>query len=354
MIDLIQELPGLPADIREKAFSIDNNPWPAWEVSEALTVIDYLQSQSLAVTWLYSATKTPTDSWTHYKTNRGTYYSQYSPYIKKQENWGDFVQRTCAEAKLFLHEFKPVFRIKTPEPYQFGFLLMWEPEENLPDLHESREAHKQANRPALSFEDELSQFRSWAADQDVENGQGMWEIDYCNWPQIGQAFEEFLQKQSFETWNSHTLSDVVYIVARNNDSRFLVSLIAQEPQRLIFLAQAAIDSSEGDAKWQIAGKLGKLNPQEYPVEPLLVKMFQDEDEYVRRQALMALGQMHSPVAEGLVETAWATGHEYQRIAVLQVLHDLNSPQLPDYLKKAHQDGREYLTKYANRLKAGSL
>lgn len=353
MIDLMEHLPGLPSHLREKAFSVGTIPWPAWAVPEALAVVEHLRSRSLAVTWLYSATKTPTDSWTHYTTEVGGYYSDYNPYIGAEESWDNFVERTCAEASDLLRDFEPIQPIITPEPFKVGFLLMWEPEENLAALHEQRVSRILANRPALSLEDEIVHFRDWADPRIKDGEHSCWEADYYNWPQVGQAFAEFLQKRPFRHWDSRTISDVLYIIARDNEAPSLASAVAEEPERLLFLAQAAIESSERDAKWQLAVEMSRLDRLRYPIEPLLLALFQDEDEYVRRQALMALGRIHSPLVEGLVAAAWETGDEYQRIAVLQVLHDRNSPQMTSYLEKAEQDGRRYLRAFAARLKAAT-
>lgn len=88
------------------------------------------------------------------------------------------------------------------------------------------------------------------------------------------------------------------------------------------------------------------------VEPLLLQFAHDEDEYVRRQALMALGTLGSPLVEDLAEAAWQTGHEYQRMAVLAALRDVQSPALDDYLARAESDGRQYLLHYAAKIRAG--
>ena len=306
----------------------------------------------MTVTGLYSIKKTRKDSWTPYTTNKGASYYNYSPYIQAEENWSDFVERTCSEASDFMRNFKPASPIFTPESHQVGFLLMWESEEALAQMHEQRTAWELANRSALPLEDEITQFQSWAASQLSEGEYSCWETGYPNWPQIKQAFGEFLQKQPFRDWNSRTVSDILYIIARDNDSPSLALAVAEEPERLLFLVEAAAKSSERDAKWQFAVEMSRLNRQEYPVEPLLLALFQDEDEYVRRQALMALGRMRSPFAEGLVAAAWETGDEYQRMAALGVLRDLNSPQLTSYLDKAKQAGSQYLSAYAARLKSG--
>ena len=352
MIDLTEHLPGLPEDLSASAFSIGDYPWPAWTIPDALAVIAHLRSRSLAVTWLYSATKTPTDSWTHYETKKGDYGSRYDPIIKAKESWPDFVERTCSEASTLLRNFRPFSPIVTPQPFKFGFLLMWQAEEALAELHEQRVARELANRPALALVEEIALFRNWAVPQLSDGEYSCWEAGYSYWPQVKSAFGAFLQQRLFQEWDSGTISELLYIIARDNDSPSLAHAVAEEPERLLFLTRAALKSSEYDAKWQFAVELGDLDRRKHPAEPLLLALFQDEDEYVRRQALMALGRMRSPLAEGLVGAAWETGDEYQRMAALQVMRDLNSPQLTGYFDEAERDSSQYLRAFAARLKAG--
>lgn len=40
--------------------------------------------------------------------------------------------------------------------------------------------------------------------------------------------------------------------------------------------------------------------------------------------------------------------EYQRMAVLHTLNDINSPLLTEYLQAAKLDGRKYLVQYAKK------
>ena len=64
---------------------------------------------------------------------------------------------------------------------------------------------------------------------------------------------------------------------------------------------------------------------------------------------MGLGRIKSPAVESLVETAWDTGHEYQRMGVLFALHRINSPRLAEFRDRAIADGRKYLVGYAQRV-----
>jgi HEAT repeat protein len=80
----------------------------------------------------------------------------------------------------------------------------------------------------------------------------------------------------------------------------------------------------------------------------------DEDDYVRRIALMALSDIGSPRVEELVVREWETGDEHQRMGVLYALAKIGSPKLKHYLALAEADGRPYITQYIAVIRAGNL
>jgi hypothetical protein len=86
--------------------------------------------------------------------------------------------------------------------------------------------------------------------------------------------------------------------------------------------------------------------------PHLRSFVYDDNEYLSRRALLSLASLKSDKSEALAERAWESGHLYQRIAALSVLNKISSSKLQEYLKKAHEDGREYLVK--NTLKIESV
>ena len=112
------------------------------------------------------------------------------------------------------------------------------------------------------------------------------------------------------------------------------------------------------AKWQIAWQLGQLGLSLPRVEPLLLHLTDDEDEYVRRRALLALadvGSAHAADAD-LIERIWNSDvpwNEYSRMAVLYALWKVGSPYLDRYLALADTDRRHTLVEYAARVRAGN-
>ena len=204
-----------------------------------------------------------------------------------------------------------------------------------------------------NLKEQIELFRIWANAYpiDLEQRSGEWECDYNEWNLLYDSFAKFLQACPVEKWNHEIIKDVLYIIARDNEMEIMISDLACNADLLLVVADAAL-SSERDAKWQVAAQLGKLSSHLQEAEQLLLKFVEDDEEYVRRQAFMALGTIHSTYVEQLAEQIWnreEEGQEYQRIAVLDALSKVDSPQLKEYLIKAVEDGRQYLVSYSSEI-----
>jgi HEAT repeat protein len=199
-------------------------------------------------------------------------------------------------------------------------------------------------------------FRTWAETQPVEIRSGEWECDYEEWGAIYQRFERFIQRTSVEQWSDDATSLVLYLIARDNEFQRLVRLVAEDPMRLLFVARASLAHSDRDARWQIAVELGRIkrrNELRHTAEDLLLLLVQDKDEYVRRQALMALANLRSSHVGRLATEIWNIEHESQqwaRMAVLWSLKHVRSPLFEAFLTEAESDPRPYLAEYARKMR----
>lgn len=201
----------------------------------------------------------------------------------------------------------------------------------------------------MTMRQEVEKFKEWAVKYPVEKRSGEWECDYTSWDTLYNATREFLASFSPSDWDDTDVSDLLYVIARDNEAEILAAEVARDTNRLLRLSKLALASPETDAKWLLADQLGYLCSQEQEAEVLLLEFVDDRDEYVSRRALLSLGRLKSPKAEALAERAWDTGHEYQRIAALWVLKELSSNKLPVYIKKAFEDGREYVVQNAHQV-----
>lgn len=200
--------------------------------------------------------------------------------------------------------------------------------------------------PKARLFDAVRAFSSWADKYPRNERSAEWETDYDQWSEIITAFARFLDAGNSENWDAETTDLLLYILARDNEMGELQEQLISKPAHLITLAMAGLRSREPNARWQLADALGYVALGTDEVESLLEQFFQNEDEYVSRRALLALGRIHSSKVEPLAIRAWDTGDEYQRMAALAVLSSHDSSLLPFYLDLAKRDGREYLVNLA--------
>lgn len=197
---------------------------------------------------------------------------------------------------------------------------------------------------------EIEKFKRWASIEPAPR-YGEWECDYDNWPELYAATLGFIQSSNSECWSEHDVNDILYVIARDNEDAYLVEELSSMPDRLLFLATAAVSSKENDAKWQFARQLGELTKHKADAERLLLLLIEDHDEYVSRISLLALAALRSPHTEQLAIRAWSSGQEYQRIAALWALKNIESPKLPEYLQLARADGRNTVVSNAEEIQS---
>ncbi len=205
----------------------------------------------------------------------------------------------------------------------------------------------------MSLNREVAKFKAWASHIAEETRTGEWECDYPEWDALHAAALALLASRAPEKWSRSEVDDMLYAIARDNEFEYLVDRISENPDALLALSADALTSSDHDAKWQLADRLGFLQARFNEAEALLLRFVEDDTEYVSRRALLALGDLKSPKAEALAERAWETGHQYQRIAALWVLESVSSTKLPIYIQKAMEDGRQYVVDNAVQIQDGS-
>ena len=165
-----------------------------------------------------------------------------------------------------------------------------------------------------SFAIEVAKFKEWADLYPIHHRTGEWECEYDQWPPLWAAAIAVLNSLESSKWMNECCENMLYAIARDNEAGYIAGELEARPGVLFELARIAVDSSEPDAKWQLAARLGMLTTDRDEAERLLLRFVDDHNEYVSRRSLIALGTLKSIHAEALAERAWLTGHEYQRIA----------------------------------------
>ncbi|CAN5290199.1 hypothetical protein BH09MYX1_BH09MYX1_53320 [soil metagenome] len=207
------------------------------------------------------------------------------------------------------------------------------------------------------FRDAVACFNVWAGTVPEDRRSGEWECNYGAWGEIQQAWKALLGVLPVARFSSDLVHDAIYAIARDNECQWLardLSQVGTDGVRLLTEAALASSPGEPDAKWQLAVELGKCSLAE--VEPLLLRLAVDADEYVRRRTLGTLARLGSPHVHALAEQAWesaATDMPWTKMNVLWVLPRVGSPRLEARLVEAEASTDELLRGYAARVRSGT-
>ena len=186
---------------------------------------------------------------------------------------------------------------------------------------------------------------------------GEWEVDYPYWNDTYSAFCQVLTQMDTETADSVLLDEMVYLIARDNETEGFIQETTSHPQWFERLCRRAAASNESEAKWQFAAYLPEC-PCSQEVKDMILDFAKDPNEYVSRRALLAMPALRPDCVEQFAPLFWERNcyflelQEYQRIAVLVSLDAIHSDLLPQYLERAKQDGRRYLLEHAERIEGG--
>jgi hypothetical protein len=203
--------------------------------------------------------------------------------------------------------------------------------------------------------EEIEKFNNWAINiynnisQDEIGGE--WECDYTEWDKIYKEFKIFTQETNPNEWTNDIKEKIIYIIARDNEMEYLARNIPEE--HLIILTKHSLKNGIINAKWQLLTQLYKLSDRKLALKFLEI-FIKDKDEYVIRRTLIEMAKLKSDKTEYYCEKIWNKNifgemEEYQRIAVLCALKEINSKKLLEYIKKAKEDGRKYLVENAEKI-----
>ena len=85
-----------------------------------------------------------------------------------------------------------------------------------------------------SFHEEVERFRVWASNYPLEERSGEWECDYEAWRELNRSFIAYLDSHSPDGGINEAISDLVYVIARDNEMEELISELAERPQWFSF------------------------------------------------------------------------------------------------------------------------
>lgn len=172
------------------------------------------------------------------------------------------------------------------------------------------------------LDEQVNTFWRWSKTVKQESE---WVTLYPNWELLNTIFNSLLDTTSYFDWDQRTINNLLYIIGRDNECELLIQKVAEYPKSILFLGKEGLSSSDADTKWQLAHYLTHAKSLQPETEEVILKYFKDQNEYVRRRALLSLGILKSKYAEQCALESWRTGLKYQKLAALEVLKQIGSP-----------------------------
>lgn len=112
---------------------------------------------------------------------------------------------------------------------------------------------------------EVEKYKAWAALLMPHQR----DCDYDQWQSLWDATIAVLESVPPEEWSERCRADLIFAIARD-EVEWIGDQLGGKPDALLALAGLAIDSSEPDAKWQIAAQLGTLSAHKDKAEEVLL------------------------------------------------------------------------------------
>lgn len=170
---------------------------------------------------------------------------------------------------------------------------------------------------------------------------------YPKWHELYKYYEKILTDTELCIFSNEDLYKTIFLIGRDNEDEELIEIIYKLEKNQKRLVENILKNNDVDAKWQLANCISRNHSKNYMKE--LIALFENENEYVSRMALLALGNLKYEKIEMILEKAWNTNYEYHRIAVLSILYENNMANLDYYLEKAKFDNRPWLLSYINKI-----
>ena len=204
-------------------------------------------------------------------------------------------------------------------------------------------------------------FKSWAKqnypEKTEEDDNGEWEIGGPLDDMVDAVLMVF-KNIKCDNATEKLISDILYVIARDNECEIVISELLRYEEWFLLLCRECLDYEYTNAKWQFAKYLADYSKLEGDSKELIFRFVESDDEYTSRMALNTLGKLYPDKAEEYAVRFWERNkyeegsyeQEYQKIMVLWVLKDINSPKLNHYLELAEKSPYKYLRENADEIR----
>ncbi len=187
----------------------------------------------------------------------------------------------------------------------------------------------------MTFAELRTHFERWAREtfsvERVRSGEYD-EAGYPGWPSVEDPFARHVATGSLTALADADLRGLLFLIARSWDLGRIIAWLSDgtrfsnvaelSEHDTLFLAEAslAFTGSELDgARQQLATVLGRVQVARDRATSVLERLYESNDEYTSRMALLSLASLGYPHIVLLLRRSWDAGGEHQRIACLEVV-----------------------------------
>lgn len=187
----------------------------------------------------------------------------------------------------------------------------------------------------MTFAELRADFERWARDNfSVAQVQGgdYDEAGYPGWQPVEDLFARHVATGSARILSEEDLRGLLFLIARAWDVGRIIAWLSTSARfsniadlsehDTLFLAEASLrfTGSEYDgARQQLAKVLDRVQTGRDAAISVLERLYESDDEYTKRMALLSLGSLDYPHIVVLLRRSWEMPDEYQRMACLGVL-----------------------------------
>ena len=189
---------------------------------------------------------------------------------------------------------------------------------------------------------EFEKFLEW----EIYNKENEIRYDYYDYPN-GIEIENIIRMIPNDFHISlDSINIILYFLSKDDESETIMEILEEKSILGYLVARKGIKYLDMNARWQVAVLLAYFKDTK-----LLIEMIEnDEEEYVRRRALLGLRHLDKTSSEKLAIKHLKSPYEYERMVAIDTLNFLSSSYFNKALNILKNDTSSVVQNRINNLK----
>jgi len=196
----------------------------------------------------------------------------------------------------------------------------------------------------ISYEikEELHRFGLWAQEYLKSVNYPEWEVDYPRWQILYDITFKAIDILTQIEDSSEIANLILDVMALDNESELVLDECENklDVKGLSILYEIGVNHPNWNARWQVAELIGRrkhMKSQEF-----LLKLIDDNEEYVIRRALFSLAKINPRIAEKVALEKLHSEYEYLRLGSLATLEEVSSEYFENAVKELEEDSSKII------------